>query len=68
MSQDRLQEVRTLVGTLLNKPTEGLEAKALYALIQEGIAAEHEMRRQHSGGGCTLTLNALLAIGGERLG
>lgn len=68
MSQDRLQEVRTLVGTLLNKPTDDLGAEALYTLIQEGITAEREMRRQHSGGGCTLTLNALLAIGGERLG
>jgi len=68
MSQDRLQEVRTLVGTLLNQPTEGLGVEALTTLIQEGIVAEREMRRQHSGGGCTLTLNALLALGGERLG
>lgn len=68
MSQDRLQEVRVLVGNLLNKPTEGLAAEALYSLIQDGIAAEREMRRQHHGGGCTLTLNTLLALGGERLG
>lgn len=68
MSQDRLQTVRALVGQLLNKPTEGLGPEALYALIQDGIAAEREMRRQQHGGGCTLTLNALLAIGGERLG
>lgn len=64
----RLQEIRTLVGQLLDTPTQDLDVPSLATLIQDGIQRELAMRRSQAGGGCTLTLNALLAIGGQRLG
>jgi hypothetical protein len=68
MSQDALQKVREMVGSLLEKPTDGLSYNELYDLVQEGIATERQLRDQAHGAGSTLKLNALLAIGGKRYG
>ncbi len=62
MSQDLLQQARESAGAALQKPTEGLSADELYALVQQGIAAERDMRKQAFGGGSTLTLNTLLGV------
>jgi hypothetical protein len=61
MNQDLVEKIRTDVAALLAKPTEGLDARDLYAAIQAGIEAERDMRKKAHFGGSTLTLNALLA-------
>lgn len=57
-----LEQARVSAASLLNVSTEAMEAKALYAKVVEGIASERAMRRATHGGGCTLTLNSLLAL------
>jgi hypothetical protein len=67
MTTEELEAARHIVGSLLEQPTEGLDEDHLFSLVQQGIVAERAMRATASGGGCTLKLNALLALGGARL-
>lgn len=67
MTTEQLDAARHIVGHLLECSTEGLDEERLFGLVQQGIQAERAMRAEASGGGCTLKLNALLALGGARL-
>lgn len=55
-----LETLRQRAATTLGKPTDGLDAKALYELVKTSLDAERTaFLAAHCGGG-TLTLNALL--------
>lgn len=68
MTQEQLAQARSIVGSLLQQPTDNATPEELHAMVLAGIAVEQAKRRETKGGGCTLTLNSLLALAGDRVG
>lgn len=62
IAESLIQALRQQVASLLEQPTDDLDAAALYALVKTGIEHELQKRAQTHGGSAILTLNGLLAI------